>query len=389
MNHRKKKEKPIRKNPYREYLENMDVPNTTVPNVMPVSEQVGSQPPVTDVSMQRTLILPDETEKRYEQILQQGNISQQSSVPTGYEAAVEENLQPASEPEDTIIPQAITNSYENMTQDYFDQPTQNMFIDEEEQPVRVGKSSVIGKRQYQQDSVVIPPDDKLLFSGKRKFICALSDGMGGLSGGELASTIATKTLVEDYYKNIWNSDYQKYADFFRNESYKINDEILELKDSDGNPMRSGATLISCIVDDDNLYVLNIGDSRIYLARDNQFHQLTHDQNYYSRLLKMVQNGEISLADADSHPKKEALISYCGIKELTLIETNPQPIKLYKGDVIVMCSDGLYRLLDEQEILQLLQDGDDMNYLAYQLTNAANKKEFRGQDNTSVITIKIF
>ena len=55
----------------------------------------------------------------------------------------------------------------------------------------------------------------------------------------------------------------------------------------------------------------------------------------------------------------------------------------------MCSDGLYRLLNEQEILQLLQDGDDMNYLAYQLTNAANKKEFRGQDNTSVITIKIF
>ncbi len=169
MNHRKKKEKPIRKNPYREYLENMDVPNTTVPNVMPVSEQVGSQPPVTDVSMQRTLILPDETEKRYEQILQQGNISQQSSAPTGYEAAVEENLQPASKPDDTIIPQAITNSYENMTQDYFDQPTQNMFIDEEEQPVRVGKSSVIGKRQYQQDSVVIPPDDKIHLCAQRRY----------------------------------------------------------------------------------------------------------------------------------------------------------------------------------------------------------------------------
>ena len=64
-------------------------------------------------------------------------------------------------------------------------------------PVSVGYSSIIGKREYQQDSIAAPGDGQIVYDDKPKFICVLSDGMGGLSGGEIASNVASKTLFDD------------------------------------------------------------------------------------------------------------------------------------------------------------------------------------------------
>ena len=103
----------------------------------------------------------------------------------------------------------------------------------------------------------------------------------------------------------------------------------------------------------------------------------------------VRSGEITEQEALSHPKREALISYCGIRELSMVEINLQPLQLKSGDVIVLCSDGLYRLLSRQEMIDVLQEtAEDMNLAAFKLTAAATDKNFRGQDNTSVILIKI-
>lgn len=256
-------------------------------------------------------------------------------------------------------------------------------------PVSVGFSSVIGKREYQQDSVKIPNDDKLMYKDKPKFLCVLSDGMGGLSGGEIASNIATDTMFDCYYKKVWKKDNVSYLDFFNDVSEKINQKVLELTDKSGEPMRAGATLIAAAVDNDEMHFLNIGDSRIYLVRNGRMLQLTHDQNYLTTLMSKVESGEITQQQALNHPKREALISYCGIKQLKIKEMNLKPLKLMSGDIILMCSDGLYRLLSRQEIIEILHDStDDMNLAAYKLTAAATDKNFRGQDNTSVILINI-
>ena len=72
-----------------------------------------------------------------------------------------------------------------------------------------------------------------------------------------------------------------------------------------------------------------------------------------------------------------------------METNVKPIELMDEDIIVLCSDGLYRLLNEQEILEIIESAEnDMSMAAYRLTQAANNKNYRGQDNTSVVVIKI-
>lgn len=86
--------------------------------------------------------------------------------------------------------------------------------------VLVGCSSVIGRRQSQQDSVTIPCDTQLLLEEHPKFICVLSDGMGGLRGGEQASACATQTLFDDYYRIMWRHCTHSYLDFFSCRSRK-------------------------------------------------------------------------------------------------------------------------------------------------------------------------
>jgi serine/threonine protein phosphatase PrpC len=280
----------------------------------------------------------------------------------------------------------ILNSEEHKNYDYCNLKTE-IFLDD--MPVSIGSSSVIGKREYQQDSLKVPDEDQLLVNGKPKFVCVLSDGMGGLSGGELASNTVTKTFFDDYYSNVWNSNDISYMNFFSKESDIINEKVLDLSDENGNSIHAGATLIAVAVDDDNMHFLNIGDSRIFLIRKNKILQLTHDQNYLSVLMEKVANGEITVEEAITHPKREALVSYCGIKSLKIKEINLNPVKIKSDDVILMCSDGLYRLINEQEMVDIVYEAyNDMNLAAYKLTAAANNKNSRSQDNTSVILIKI-
>jgi protein phosphatase len=283
------------------------------------------------------------------------------------------------EDEPEILPEAEKN-------DDFSLKTEILFDDA---LVQIGASTVIGKRSSQQDSIIFPDQSSMYVGDTTRFICALSDGMGGLAAGEVASKLATETIFSDYYAQCWKKPAKSYSAFFQAEAEQINEKILDIKNENGDPLRAGATLIATVLDGKNLYYLNIGDSRIYLFRNGEVLQITKDQNYLSLLMQEVARGEITLNEANTHPKKDALISYCGIRELKLQETNEEPIVLQKQDVLMLCSDGLYRVLPQNEMLSIINDNlVDMNLAAYRLTNAALQKNYRGQDNTSVILIKI-
>jgi len=254
-------------------------------------------------------------------------------------------------------------------------------------PVSVAMASVIGKRPSQQDSVIIPDYKHMTLNDKTKFICILSDGMGGLSGGEIASKTVTQNMYKDYYAKVWSKENPSYFEFLSTEANIVNDKVLELTDENGNPLNAGATVVAVIIDGYNMHFLNIGDSRIYIIRDGSIYQITHDQNYLSVLMEKVRNDEITLEEAEAHPKKEALVSYCGIKDLRIKEINIKPVKMNPGDSILLCSDGLYRVLSDSEICDIVSTTKgDTNIAAYKLTAAAMAKNYRGQDNTSVILI---
>lgn len=365
--------------------------------VVPVDPEAPASTPLTSptqISSERTVLILEEDRPVVEQTPQVQAVPVEQPVQTAQPVQPVPVAQPVQQvtPVQPVAENETTNAIvmdEKMAQikEKFDSIKTEIFFDDE--IVSIGASSVIGKREYQQDSLIIPKQEQTSKDGKAKCLCVLSDGMGGLSGGEKASAIATKTMFNHYYQKVWNSNEKvSYLDFFNTEAHIVNDKILELTDENGNPLHAGATMIAVAIDDNEMNFLNVGDSRIYIIRNGKMTQLTHDQNYLTVLMKKVKDGEITLEEAKSHPKREALVSYCGIKELKIKEITLKPVELLPNDVIMLCSDGLYRLLSDAEVVDIVgKTFNDMSLAAYKLTNAANNKNHRGQDNTSVILIK--
>lgn len=253
--------------------------------------------------------------------------------------------------------------------------------------LRVGFAQNIGSREVQQDA--IRTDDDYAYADTNKMISVLCDGMGGLSGGEIASKLCADTLYNAFYSVCVdgddNSDISSFYEFLIREMDK---DVNNLKDDNGMPLNAGTTLISTIIINNKLYLASVGDSRIYFLRNNAIRCLTLDHNYKMILDQKVKNGLITEKQAQTDPQKESLVSFLGIGGIKYIDINRRPIDLNDKDYVVLCSDGLYRTLSEQEILKTITDfGDDMQSAAEALVNAVIKKKKRHQDNISVIVIK--
>ena len=249
--------------------------------------------------------------------------------------------------------------------------------------VSVGTSSIIGKRNSQQDA--IKADSDYVYAEEGRGIAILCDGMGGLAGGEKASNLCVDMVHKMYHEKGENTTI---AQFYAKAISQADEAVAALRDSAGNPMRAGTTMVSVVIDNGDLYWASVGDSRIYIQRGPEMLQLTRDHNYYMLLMEKVKNGQLSQEEADSNPKKEALISYIGINGVQYINRNASPLKLEKGDHIILCSDGLYRSVTDEELKQiLLCFRGDMESAAEALTQLAMSKGKRHQDNTSVIVLE--
>ena len=239
-------------------------------------------------------------------------------------------------------------------------------------------SSIMGTRKYQQDSYgcITTPLGTL---------AAVCDGMGGLAGGERASQLGIRTLLEDYICT-GNGDI---LGFFDEEVKKIDSGVVELKDDNQRPLGAGTTLVAIHIKSGIMHWVSVGDSKIYLVRDGSMICLVREHNYRLMLNEMYANGEITLEQYRAEePKAEALISYLGIGNVSLIDESEDPFQLRPGDVVLLCSDGLYKSLSEQQILSILQDNSfDLQRAADELTGAALEYAARGQDNTTVMIVR--
>ncbi len=265
----------------------------------------------------------------------------------------------------------------------FNDELQTVVFDENERNVFVGTASVIGKRNEQQDSVVA--DDCCQYMENGKMIAILCDGMGGLAGGAKASSLCA-TLIYNLFYNA--SGFDTVPQFYKAAVYRADEEVCDLKDDDGTPiLNSGTTLASVVIADNHLYWAGVGDSRIYILRGQEMLCITKDHNYMMILKELAERGEITQEQADTNPKKEALISYIGMGGVRLIDMNAEPFVLKDGDHIILCSDGLYRSVEESEIKQVvLKYMNETQVAAEQLVELAMSKGNIHQDNTSVIVI---
>ena len=147
-------------------------------------------------------------------------------------------------------------------------------------------------------------------------------------------------------------------------------------------------MVTAVIEDNRLYWASVGDSRLYIVRDGEIFQMTKDHNYLMELMEMVEQNRLTLEEAMENEDKEALISYIGIGGIKYIDFNRRAFELFPGDCLVMCSDGLYRALDDEVIKQIVMASDeDMSEAAKYLVEEALNQGNKYQDNTTVITIK--
>lgn len=125
------------------------------------------------------------------------------------------------------------------------------------------------------------------------------------------------------------------------------------------------------------------DSHIYLYRDGTLEQLNIDHNFGAQLDQMALEGSITQDEARHHPQRAALTSYLGISELTLISGNRMPFQLRKGDVLIQCTDGLYRYLPDSTMCRILAVTGNLKQAAEQMVKTALAVP-GGHDNTSVL-----
>ena len=247
--------------------------------------------------------------------------------------------------------------------------------------VEAGTCIIIGDRKTQQDAGNYEWSGKLLMAS----VC---DGMGGMEGGELASQTGIGTLFEQFRKAP-PTGVDKAADWMRNAFREADLKVAGLKNKDGSHMNAGSTSVVVITDGENLQWGCVGDSVIYLIRGGALKMITRMHNYNLQLEAMLQRGEITTQEKERESARgEALISFLGIGGLPLIDTGNGIMRMQEEDVVILASDGLYKSLDQQQILAIVEEsGANMTIASDRLCHEAFRLGIRKQDNTTVIALR--
>jgi len=211
---------------------------------------------------------------------------------------------------------------------------------------------------------------------------AVCDGMGGEASGEVASAIAVNTLQE-YYKKMRTQETQidetigRYAD---NANALI---CAEIEKNGGK--RMGTTFAVLYIKDNLACVYNIGDSRVYLLRNNQLIQISQDHTQIKRLVDM---GILTAEKAREHPERHKLTQHLGIfpEEMVIEPFIAEPITIMENDTFLLCSDGLSDMLDDKEIEEIMISNSKPADVSSKLMDAA--LENGGKDNITIIISKI-
>lgn len=245
--------------------------------------------------------------------------------------------------------------------------------------ISLGMSSIIGTRSSQEDTV-------FCYGREKEAIGLVCDGMGGLAGGELASKAAAESFANAWFGSGIISDVPR---FLEEEAIRADEKVFCQENEEGERIRAGTTIVAAIIREDELFWLSVGDSRIYIIRGEEILSVCREHNYRLTLDWKLEQGELTPEEyAAEEYRAEALISYLGMGNVSLMDVNRQPFLLEDGDIILLTSDGLYRSLSQEEILALVKDAkEDMQKAADMLTAAALGDKQSGQDNTSVVLMR--
>jgi len=208
-------------------------------------------------------------------------------------------------------------------------------------------------------------------------LAMVADGMGGYEGGQEASRIAVETVEQVYASSLESNPQASLNAGFLAAHRRIQEQAS--KDLTLHGMGTTCTAIALL--ENNLYYAHVGDSRLYMVRNGSISLLTRDHSYVSRL---VEDGILSAEEAESHPQRHILTAALGSGAEVFPDTSLQPMPLGKGDVLVLCTDGLWSVVGEGDLKSAVANPPEQACKDL----VALAKQRGGPDNITVQLLKL-
>ncbi len=221
-------------------------------------------------------------------------------------------------------------------------------------------------------------------------LALLADGMGGYEGGEIASNLAISTAMETFRQPL--APHWREAEWAKNLSEPVlklyaavshsNQAVYQAAQQQPEYEGMGTTLLAAYFHGDRVTLAHIGDSRIYLWRQQVLTQLTID---HTMIQQQIESGEITPEEAPYSNYRGVLTRALGVEPV--VEVDMREIVSQTGDIFLLCSDGCYDMLTHAETTAILTaHQDDLNLLTRQLVHKAN--ENGGYDNISALAVRV-
>lgn len=241
-----------------------------------------------------------------------------------------------------------------------------------------------GERDYQEDDFGILDDRSSASKDGEHTLLVVADGMGGHAAGSRASQIATETFIDSYEKCEGGIPRRLLEALKR-----ANAGLATAIDQDESLEGMGTTIVAAVVAEDQLYWISIGDSPMWIYRKGSLQRVNEDHSMMPVLAEMVEAGRITKNEMMMDPKRNALRSALMGDEIGLVDASQRPISLLSEDVLLLSSDGLMTLSEEQ-IVQVIAEGEGIinEEIPAKLMDAVNKVNKSSQDNTTVLIYSI-
>lgn len=227
-------------------------------------------------------------------------------------------------------------------------------------------------RKNNQDYLFISEDA----IGNLPNVYIVADGMGGHRAGEVAS----KGAVDSIVSSIENTSLNDPVSIMEEAVTSANNEVFNMSRDNPEFEGMGTTLVVTTVYDKDFYVANIGDSRLYIIND-EIHQITRDHSYVE---EMVSRGELDKDSARTHAKKNVITRAVGVESGTYADYFQ--VKYKKGDKILMCSDGLSNMINDEDLKIIVKKDIPVKDIVNELVYTANHNG--GADNITAIVVEL-
>ena len=243
----------------------------------------------------------------------------------------------------------------------------------------VGNLQGIGARYNQEDSfTVINALDEQKYDDLGMMF-AVCDGMGGMKDGKIASETAIKSLRESF--NAMNRT-GRIAFQLKESVFLASEEVEKVLDGDG-----GSTVVTGIIFHEQLYFASVGDSYLYLFRNNRLFRLNSEQNVcHDMYLENIRDRITEVDSCRNASDSAALAQFLGMPGMSNVDCSVRPLNLKKGDIILACSDGVGGVVTEEEVIEALQwpnVQDECRRLEDHIIEHANPN----QDNFTAFIVK--